>query len=278
MSSIVRSILPEHRSEESQETETETEITASEDPEEADVPIKPFGQSKDSILVTHHQHRHDSHRTAATASPSEDSMSPSDNFREDQQGDRIKSRLDAVNENNKGAFLRMGSMVGSVTDKIRQHMVQFTRVNIHKHRMTLGNHPEGEQKMSRKKASSLFPVNWHCVCDVLSTAKGVPVTLRWSTVESEEIDFEAYQATSSERQLHVLPKTKRDLIALEHHSRKSIQQVEAEMKEIRQNRASGRLEDIRRAEHKEEQERRRQQSIVGKVFRPFRKSGTKRKG
>ena len=151
MSSIVRSILPEHRSEESQETETE--ITAS------DVPIKPFGQSKDSILVTHHQHRHDSHRTAATASPSEDSMSPSDNFREDQQGDRIKSRLDAVNENNKGAFLRMGSMVGSVTDKIRQHMVQFTRVNIHKHRMTLGNHPEGEQKMSRKKASSLFPVN-----------------------------------------------------------------------------------------------------------------------
>ena len=89
--------------------------------------------------------------------------------------------------------------------------VSFGRVNVHKHRMTLGNHP---------------------------FASGIPVELSWDVESSDEMSMEAYESTSStsdantdqhhdtssnsQSSPHRLTSQIRREIAEEHHSRESI--------------------------------------------------------
>ena len=88
--------------------------------------------------------------------------------------------------------------------------VSFGRVNVHKHRMTLGNHP---------------------------FASGIPVELSWDVESSDEMSMEAYESSStsdantdqhhdtssnSQSSPHRLTSQIRREIAEEHHSRESI--------------------------------------------------------
>ena len=123
--------------------------------------------------------------------------------------------------------------------------VSFGSVHVHKHRMTLGDNPE---------------------------ATGLPVTIDWEELESEELSVDAYEdkqwIEGKDHSVRKIAKSKREKIALQNHTRQSLRKVQEEISEIKLSRQESEKEDLRRAIMKEAKERnrseRKSRSIVGR--------------
>eukprot|EP00522_Entomoneis_paludosa_P001555 CAMPEP_0172468710 /NCGR_PEP_ID=MMETSP1065-20121228/61926_1 /TAXON_ID=265537 /ORGANISM="Amphiprora paludosa, Strain CCMP125" /LENGTH=196 /DNA_ID=CAMNT_0013226161 /DNA_START=292 /DNA_END=882 /DNA_ORIENTATION=+ len=185
------------------------------DDDEEDVPITGFGRSRNSMILKNKQVQGAS--TADTLAASEDFGSES-----------LKvTKQEPVEDHEPTA-------------------VKFNTVRVHKHRMTLGAHPD---------------------------TKGIPVTLAWDVEESQEFDLDTYDTAESNKNLKILTKTKREEIVGQNHTRSSITKIQSEMKDIRISREAGKHENLRKAELHEEKQKKREKGVMG-LFRR-RKDGRK---
>mmetsp|Transcript_9363 Transcript_9363/g.21107 ORF Transcript_9363/g.21107 Transcript_9363/m.21107 type:complete len:139 (+) Transcript_9363:431-847(+) len=100
-------------------------------------------------------------------------------------------------------------------------------------------------------------------------ATGIPLTLAWDAEDSQEFDLDEFESTHSHKgELRKIAKTKRERIAQQHHSRSSITELQQEMRQIRQFREQGKMENARKAEL---QESKKLQQKKKSLFGRFRK-------
>ena len=97
--------------------------------------------------------------------------------------------------------------------------VSFGTVNVHKHRMTLGQNP---------------------------AASGIPVELAWEEWGSETLDVDEFEKARPDKAVHRIAKTSRERIAEEGHSRESILHVQEEMEWIKKSREASEGDEDRK--------------------------------
>ena len=194
------------------------------DDNERDVPIRPFGKliPRDSIAAVGYV-KSNAHDNMSSRSGLTDPLSDDDNLTVQ---DSSRSSLDSSSDS---------------TQHEESGSVRFGSVRVHKHRMTLGDHP---------------------------SARGLPVMLAWEVDDSEEIDLAAFQERQREKSeyeqrqepgLRRLDMFAREEIARRNHTRESLTKVQVEMFQIQKSRMASKNDNVDQAARREERQRRRKQ-------------------